>query len=242
MSADIASACLAHAALPAAQRSIHCERCAICTPAARLHKHRPDASGSCACSQHPFCRPDSSYRLEQLSRHSAAHSDGLPSRSSFPLAPTGAQLPLLQDVSLQLPANQLGLIYGRSGAGKTTLLQLIAGLAEPTTGTISVTAPAAGTAAGGGAAPSLGAKGSKFAQLKAAEAAKRRGGAGTHPPSVNGAAARRAAESGEQACSRGMHHCITERAGDLTGPRGGCWVPQLTCSFMCCVRAQNSGR
>eukprot|EP00891_Asterochloris_glomerata_P001514 jgi/Astpho2/1514/fgenesh1_pm.00026_%23_16_t len=54
--------------------------------------------------------------------------------------PAGAQLPLLQDVSLHLPANQLGLIYGRSGAGKTTLLQLIAGLAEPTTGAISAMA------------------------------------------------------------------------------------------------------
>ena len=168
-------------------------------------------------ASNPFCRPGVSYCSEQLSRHSAAHSDGLTSCSTLLLAPAGAQLPLLQDVSLYLPANQLGLIFGRSGAGKTTLLQLIAGLAEPTTGAISVTEPAAGTAAGNGAAPALGAKGSKFAQLKAAEAAKRRGGAGTQPPSVNGAAARSSAESGEQACSRWMHHCIIERAGELTG-------------------------
>lgn len=143
------------------------------------------------------------------SMHPATHSNGLISRFPLLLAPAGAQLPLLQDVSLHLPANQLGLIYGRSGAGKTTLLQLIAGLAEPTTGAISVTAPAAGTAAGNGAVRSFGARGSKFAQLKAAEAAKRQGGAVTHPPPGNGAAAGRAAESGEKgACSRWMLHCI----------------------------------
>ena len=48
----------------------------------------------------------------------------------------GSPSPLLTDLSLQLPANQLGLIYGRSGAGKTTLLQLLAGLTAPTSGHI----------------------------------------------------------------------------------------------------------
>ena len=48
----------------------------------------------------------------------------------------GSPEPLLSDLSLQLPANQLGLIYGRSGAGKTTLLQLLAGLTEISTGQI----------------------------------------------------------------------------------------------------------
>ena len=43
---------------------------------------------------------------------------------------------MLSDLSLQLPTNQLGLIYGRSGAGKTTLLQLLAGLTEPSSGQI----------------------------------------------------------------------------------------------------------
>ena len=50
--------------------------------------------------------------------------------------PAGSPSPLLTDLSLQLPANQLGLIYGRSGAGKTTLLQLLAGLTAPTSGHI----------------------------------------------------------------------------------------------------------
>ena len=50
----------------------------------------------------------------------------------------GSPVPLLSELSLQLPANQLGLIYGRSGAGKTTLLQLLAGLSEPSLGQIQL--------------------------------------------------------------------------------------------------------
>lgn len=57
----------------------------------------------------------------------------------------GAEAPLLSDVSLSLPAKQLGLIYGRSGAGKTTLLQLLAGLQQPTSGTIAVIEGAGGS-------------------------------------------------------------------------------------------------
>lgn len=30
------------------------------------------------------------------------------------------------------------MVYGRSGAGKTTLLQLIAGMRDPTSGTVSI--------------------------------------------------------------------------------------------------------
>lgn len=50
----------------------------------------------------------------------------------------GSAVPLLDSVSLQLPANKLGLIFGRSGAGKTTLLQLLAGLTPATSGTIAL--------------------------------------------------------------------------------------------------------
>ncbi|KAL0041839.1 hypothetical protein WJX79_006189 [Trebouxia sp. C0005] len=52
--------------------------------------------------------------------------------------PAGSPTALLTDLSLQLPANQLGLIYGRSGAGKTTLLQLLAGLTDTTSGRIAL--------------------------------------------------------------------------------------------------------
>jgi len=41
-------------------------------------------------------------------------------------------------VSLSLPENSFGLIYGRSGSGKTTLLQVLAGLASPTEGSIAL--------------------------------------------------------------------------------------------------------
>lgn len=67
----------------------------------------------------------------------------LPSGSSLTVDklcyhPAGSPGPLLTGLSLELPANKLGLIYGRSGAGKTTLLQLLAGLTEPTSGKISL--------------------------------------------------------------------------------------------------------
>ena len=50
----------------------------------------------------------------------------------------GAQAPILDDVSLELPANSLGLVFGRSGAGKTTLLSAVAGLATPSAGGIAI--------------------------------------------------------------------------------------------------------
>mmetsp|Transcript_10062 Transcript_10062/g.21517 ORF Transcript_10062/g.21517 Transcript_10062/m.21517 type:complete len:350 (+) Transcript_10062:349-1398(+) len=53
--------------------------------------------------------------------------------------PPGAEQPLLSNVSMQLPANSLGLIIGRSGSGKTTLLQVLAGLSDQTAGEIMLT-------------------------------------------------------------------------------------------------------
>jgi energy-coupling factor transporter ATP-binding protein EcfA2 len=52
--------------------------------------------------------------------------------------PPGAPAPLISSASLELPPRSFGLIYGRSGAGKTTLLQLIAGLVQPTAGSVRV--------------------------------------------------------------------------------------------------------
>jgi energy-coupling factor transport system ATP-binding protein len=50
--------------------------------------------------------------------------------------PPATPQPILNDINLELPAQQLGLIVGASGSGKTTLLEILAGLAEPTKGKI----------------------------------------------------------------------------------------------------------
>ena len=57
----------------------------------------------------------------------------------------GTAAPLVQDIDMHLPANSLGLVYGKSGAGKSTLLYLLAGLLQPTHGSI-VMSPAAAAA------------------------------------------------------------------------------------------------
>jgi energy-coupling factor transporter ATP-binding protein EcfA2 len=44
----------------------------------------------------------------------------------------------LNEISLNLKEKSFGLLFGRSGSGKTTLLQLLAGLSEPTHGTICI--------------------------------------------------------------------------------------------------------
>ena len=57
-----------------------------------------------------------------------------------------APAPIVKGATLELPANSLGLLYGRSGAGKTTLLHVLAGLLQPTAGAISLQLPSTGTA------------------------------------------------------------------------------------------------
>lgn len=52
--------------------------------------------------------------------------------------PPGSPQAILADVSLDLPANSLGLVYGRSGSGKTTLLHVVAGLLEASDGSITL--------------------------------------------------------------------------------------------------------
>ncbi len=44
----------------------------------------------------------------------------------------------VQNISLKMPAGKMFVLKGRSGSGKTTLLNLIAGLDEPTQGTVMV--------------------------------------------------------------------------------------------------------
>lgn len=48
-----------------------------------------------------------------------------------------AELPVLENLSLRIPANETTAFVGASGAGKSTLLDLILGLLSPTSGTIT---------------------------------------------------------------------------------------------------------
>ena len=58
-------------------------------------------------------------------------------RKSFPLQDGGA-LDVLDVERFAVPAGRLTALTGRSGSGKTTLLNLIAGIALPTSGTVTV--------------------------------------------------------------------------------------------------------
>jgi len=67
---------------------------------------------------------------------------------SFP-KPDGGELVVLDGVNLKLVAGQIVGLLGRSGSGKSTLLRLIAGLSEPSTGSLSFRGePIAGCASG----------------------------------------------------------------------------------------------
>ena len=71
-------------------------------------------------------------------------------RKAFP-KPDGGELLVLEGVNLTLQAGQIVGLLGRSGSGKSTLLRLIAGLAEPSGGSLSfrgqpIDGPAAGIA------------------------------------------------------------------------------------------------
>jgi energy-coupling factor transport system ATP-binding protein len=50
--------------------------------------------------------------------------------------PAATPEPILNSISFELPPQTLGLIVGRSGSGKTTLLEILAGLAQKTSGTL----------------------------------------------------------------------------------------------------------
>ena len=50
--------------------------------------------------------------------------------------PTASPSPILNALNLEIAPQQLGLIIGPSGSGKSTLLEILAGLAEPTSGTM----------------------------------------------------------------------------------------------------------
>lgn len=50
--------------------------------------------------------------------------------------PTATPEPIIENITLSLKPQTLGLIVGTSGSGKTTLLEILAGLAEKTSGQI----------------------------------------------------------------------------------------------------------
>jgi len=50
--------------------------------------------------------------------------------------PPATPTPILKPLNLELAPQQLGLVIGPSGSGKTTLLEILAGLAQPTSGSL----------------------------------------------------------------------------------------------------------
>jgi NitT/TauT family transport system ATP-binding protein len=57
-------------------------------------------------------------------------------RKTFP-KPDGGELLVLDGVNLEMTEGQIVGLLGRSGSGKSTLLRLVAGLSEPTSGTLN---------------------------------------------------------------------------------------------------------
>ena len=61
--------------------------------------------------------------------HGGSHTDNILLKEIHKSFPTGnGSLPVLQDLNLEIPANEITVVLGKSGCGKTTLLRLISGL------------------------------------------------------------------------------------------------------------------
>jgi NitT/TauT family transport system ATP-binding protein len=66
--------------------------------------------------------------------------------------PDGSAMEVLRDISVSVGRNEFFTIVGPTGCGKTTLLNIAAGLAEPSSGSVSLS----GAAAAGAAKPTIG--------------------------------------------------------------------------------------
>lgn len=75
-------------------------------------------------------------RYSESSDWAAALVNGMLYLRQVSYHPPASSRAILDQVSLELAPQQLGVIYGPSGSGKSTLLELMAGLARPTAGTI----------------------------------------------------------------------------------------------------------
>nr|CAN67063.1 hypothetical protein VITISV_017540 [Vitis vinifera] len=53
----------------------------------------------------------------------------------------GQLTPILKDCSIRIPSGQLWMLLGPNGCGKSTLLKILAGLLNPTSGTLYVKKP-----------------------------------------------------------------------------------------------------
>lgn len=53
----------------------------------------------------------------------------------------GKTIPILENCSIQIPSGQLWMLLGPNGCGKSTLLKILAGLLNPTDGTVYVKRP-----------------------------------------------------------------------------------------------------
>src|SRR5580704_15924792 len=80
-------------------------------------------------------RSDLSHRLSQLLQRGSRMTPAVQTSS---LSKRYGRKWALRDCTLSVPAGKVVGLVGPNGAGKTTLLQLVGGLLDPTTGTISV--------------------------------------------------------------------------------------------------------
>ena len=81
---------------------------------------------------------DSDQQAHTRSRLSRPHLAGAVELKNVSYTFSGASSPIIQNLSLKIPAGQKVAIVGRMGSGKTTLSRLLAGLIEPSEGSVLI--------------------------------------------------------------------------------------------------------